>query len=151
MYLLAFFLEMQRRLEQTKQYYRLCYFVWKETSHKPIKVATAKMSFPSEYIIDTTYFNECFLFHLITGRHYFLHKFIVTHRFGETAMLLCSFSVCDCSTFSFINAIFKTQKLSRGMFLIKRYTQVFMTRMYFNKLFQISENKNTEHLTPTTL
>ena len=151
MYLLAFFLEMQRRLEQTKQYYRLCYFVWKETSHKPIKVATAKMSFPSEYIIDTTYFNECFLFHLITGRHYFLHKFIVTHRFRETAMLLCSFSVCDCSTFSFINAIFKTQKLSRGMFLIKSYTQVFMTRMYFNKLFQISENKNTEHLTPTTL
>ena len=142
---------MQRRLEQTKQYYRLCYFVWKETSHKPIKVATAKMSFPSEYIIDTTYFNECFLFHLITGRHYFLHKFIVTHRFRETAMLLCSFSVCDCSTFSFINAIFKTQKLSRGMFLIKSYTQVFMTRMYFNKLFQISENKNTEHLTPTTL
>ena len=142
---------MQRRLEQTKQYYRLCYFVWKETSHKPIKVATAKMSFPSVYIIDTTYFNECFLFLLITGRHYFLHKFIVTQRFGETAMLLCSFSVCDCSTFSFTNAIVKTQKLSRGMFLIKSYTQVFMTRMYFNKLFQLSENKNTEHLTHTTL
>ena len=59
-------------------------------SYKPLKVVTAKKSFPSVYIIDTTCFDECFLFHLITGRHYFLHKIFVTNRFGETAMLLCS-------------------------------------------------------------
>ena len=34
-----------------------------------------------------------FLFHLITGRHYFLYKFIVTQRFGTTVMLLRLWSV----------------------------------------------------------
>ena len=59
-------------------------------SHKPLKVAAAKKSFPNVYIIDWTCFDECFLFHVITRRHYFLHKFIITQRFGEAAMLLCS-------------------------------------------------------------
>ena len=27
---------------------------------------------------------------MITARHYFLYKFVITQRFGETAMLLCS-------------------------------------------------------------
>ena len=31
----------------------------------------------------------CFLFHVMIGKH-FLYKFIVTQRFGETAMFLCS-------------------------------------------------------------
>ena len=35
-------------------------------------------------------FDECFLFHATTGIHYFLYKFVVTQRFGETATLLCS-------------------------------------------------------------
>ena len=82
--------EMQR-LVQTKVYYKLCYCVWKETSHKLLKVAAAKMFFLSVFIIDTTCFDECFfLLHVITGRHCFLCKFIVTLRFGETAMLVCS-------------------------------------------------------------
>ena len=58
-------------------------------SHKPLKVAAAKFSFQGMYIIDTTSFDECFLFHERTGGHYFLYKFIVIQRFGETAMLLC--------------------------------------------------------------
>ena len=65
-----FSLEMQGRLLQTKVYFKLCYSVSKETSHKPLKVATAKKSFLSVYIIDTTCFDDCFLFHTITGRHY---------------------------------------------------------------------------------
>ena len=37
--------EMQRiRLTQTKVYYKLVHYVWKETSHKPLKVAAAKES-----------------------------------------------------------------------------------------------------------
>ena len=36
-------------------------------------------------------------------------------------------------------------------FFIKSYTQFFMTRNCFNKLFQTSENENTAHLTPTTI
>ena len=35
------------------------------------KVELQKKSFPSVYIINTTCFDECGLFHLITGRHYF--------------------------------------------------------------------------------
>ena len=55
-----------------------------------LKVETAKKSFLSLYIIDTTCFDECFLFHVTTERHNFLCKFITTQRFGETTMLLCS-------------------------------------------------------------
>ena len=39
-------LEMQIRLIQTKVYYTLFHSVWKETSHKPLKVAAAKEVFP---------------------------------------------------------------------------------------------------------
>ena len=42
--MIFFFLEIQRTLEQTKVYYNLYYSVWKETSQKPSKVATAKKS-----------------------------------------------------------------------------------------------------------
>ena len=51
---------MQRRLIQTETYYKLIYSVWKEASHNPLKVAAAKKSFPSMYIIDTTCFDEVF-------------------------------------------------------------------------------------------
>ena len=51
-----------------KVYYKLFYSVWKEMSHKPLKVAAAKKYFSSLY---PTCFDECFLFHAITGRHYF--------------------------------------------------------------------------------
>ena len=40
------------------------------------------------YIIGKTCFDLCFLFHVITGRHYFLHKFSSTRRFGVFPMLL---------------------------------------------------------------
>ena len=78
--------EMQRRLIQPKAYYKLFHFIWKETSHKPLKVSPAKKYFLSLSTIDTTCFNECFLFQVITGRHYILYKF----RFRTTSMLLHS-------------------------------------------------------------
>ena len=82
---------MQRRLIQTKVYYQLLlYSVRKETSHKPWKVVVAKKSFPSVYIMDTTCFDECFLFRVITGRHCFLYKLIFTQKFSVKAMLLRS-------------------------------------------------------------
>ena len=64
--------------------------VWKEISHKLSKAAAAKSFFPSVYVNGTTCFGECFLFHVITGRHYFLYKFIVTQSFCATTMLLRS-------------------------------------------------------------
>ena len=71
-------------LMQTKVYFKLFYSVWKETSQKPLKVAAATTSFSGVCIIVKTCFDECFLFHIITGRHYFLYKF-VTQRFGTAA------------------------------------------------------------------
>ena len=59
-------------------------------SDKPLKVAAVKKSFPSVYITNTTCFDECFLFHVITERHNFLYKFAVTQKFGATATLLRS-------------------------------------------------------------
>ena len=53
-------------------------------------VATAKNFFLSVYVIGTACFNEWFLFHIITGKHYFLYEFLATHRVSVTAMLLCS-------------------------------------------------------------
>ena len=71
-------------LMQTKVYFKLFYSVWKQTSQKPLKVAAATTSFSGVCIIVKTCFDECFLFHIITGRHYFLYKF-VTQRFGTAA------------------------------------------------------------------
>ena len=42
------------------------------------------------YVIDKTCFDLCFLFHVITERHYLLHKFSTIQRFGAIAMLLRS-------------------------------------------------------------
>ena len=42
--------------------------------HKPSKVAGVKNSFSSVYVIDTTYFHKCFLFRVITERHYIFIK-----------------------------------------------------------------------------
>ena len=86
-------IEMERRSIQTNADYKIVYSVWKETSHKPLTVVAPKISFTNVCTIDTIYFDECFLFHMITGRHCLLYKFIVTRRFGTTAMLLRCFKV----------------------------------------------------------
>ena len=77
-YLVFLHLEMQKRLKQTKAYHAFSYLFWKELTHKPLAVAAAKSLFSSVYIIGTTYFDECFSFYVITKRHYFKWKFIVT-------------------------------------------------------------------------
>ena len=45
-------LEMQRKLIKSKVYNKLFYSVWREGSHKPLKTAAVKKSFPSVYIIN---------------------------------------------------------------------------------------------------
>ena len=74
----------QRRLIQTKVHFKVCYYsVRTETTHKPSNVIAAKTFFSSVYVIDATCFDECFLFHVVTGRHYFWQKFVVTYRFFQ--------------------------------------------------------------------
>ena len=46
-------------------------FVWKKTTRKTLKVAASKPFFFSVYVIGTTCFDECFLFHAITGKYDF--------------------------------------------------------------------------------
>ena len=81
---------MQRRLTQTK--YTTNFFTLSEKKRLTNlgKVAVAKKPFPSVYIMDTTCFDESFLFRVINGRHSFLYKLIFTKKFGVTAMLLRS-------------------------------------------------------------
>ena len=59
------------------------YSVWIEMTHKPSEVAAAKMFFSGVYVIDATCFNECVLFHVITGRHYILWKSVLTLGFFQ--------------------------------------------------------------------
>ena len=82
------FREMQRRLMRTKLCNKCFYSTWIETSHKPSKVAAAKDFLPNVYVIGTACFDECFLFHVIIGRHYVSYKFIVTQGFFASIMLL---------------------------------------------------------------
>ena len=75
------FLEMQKTLQQIKVYHAFSYFVWKETKHKPLKVAGAKTLFSSVvYVIGTTCFDEWFLFCETTERHHISWKINVTLR-----------------------------------------------------------------------
>ena len=52
-------LEMQKRLKQTKVCHAFSYFVWKETTHKPLKVTILK----SEKVLKVTF--KTWLYHAI--------------------------------------------------------------------------------------
>ena len=84
-----FSLEMESRLLQTKICYKLCYSVWKETSHKP-KSSSCKKVFPKCVYHWYNLLRWMVFIPFDNWRHYLLYKFIVTQRFGETAMMLCS-------------------------------------------------------------
>ena len=62
-------------------------------SHKPLKVATAKDSFPNLYLINATRFN-IFLFHAIIREHCVLYKFIPIQRFGKPPCYCALWNKC---------------------------------------------------------
>ena len=71
--------EMQRRLMQTTVYTTsFPYWVSKEASHNTLKVAAAKKYLPSVFIIDTTCFDQCFSFHVITANSIFYTNLSLT-------------------------------------------------------------------------
>ena len=64
------------------------FLLWLEKNvSQTFKYSSCKRYFPSVCTIYTTWLDECFLFHVITERRYFLYKFIVTERFGTTTKL----------------------------------------------------------------
>ena len=79
-YFVFFPLEMLNRLKQTKVYHTFSHFVWKETTHKPLKLVAARTLFSSVYVVFTACFDECFLFFVIPERHCFSRKFSVALR-----------------------------------------------------------------------
>ena len=80
---------MQKRLVQTKVYYKLCYSVWNETFHKPLKVTAAKKS--SQVCISLTQLFSMNAFYFMWWLEGILvYKNLVLPRVIEaTAMLLC--------------------------------------------------------------
>ena len=86
--------EIQKRLEQTNVCHAFFHFVWKETTHKPLKVTAARTLFSGMYDIATTCFNECFLLYVIPDRCSFSWKFIVALRLFEVPCYCFLWSQC---------------------------------------------------------
>ena len=84
-YLLFLSIEIQQD-SYWPNYTTSCFHSEKNVS-QPSKKVTAKNSSPSGYVISKACFDECFLFHFITWRHYFLYKFIVSERFLQQPCL----------------------------------------------------------------
>ena len=70
-------LKIQRRVIPTKYTASFFHSVWKETSPKPWKVPTAKVSFSSVYVKVTICFDNGFLFHVTTRRHCFYKSLLI--------------------------------------------------------------------------
>ena len=95
-YFVFFPLEMQKRLKQTKIYHAFSHFVWKETTHKPLKVPAARTLFFSVYVIATTCFDQCFFILCDTWKTLL---FLKVYRSSETVlsdMLLLSLKPVYC-------------------------------------------------------
>ena len=75
---------------RTKVYSIFLVLSEKNPAHKPSNVAAATNLFFSVYVIGIACFDECFLFYVLTGRHYFLQKSIATLRAFPAAILLLS-------------------------------------------------------------
>ena len=61
------------------------YSVSKEVFYKPLKVAAAKKAFPSVFIINTTWLDECFSFHAITANSIFYTNLSVPRGLVQTS------------------------------------------------------------------
>ena len=85
-YFVVLSVEMQKRLQQTKVCYSFSYFVWKETTHKPLKVEAAKTLFSSVCVIGTTCFDECFF---ILCDNWKTSVFVKFYRCSETFEAPC--------------------------------------------------------------
>ena len=106
-------------------------------------------------------FDKCFLFHVITERHYFLYIFIVTKRFGTTAMLLFSLKQVfwKKSTFQRRISVVSMLWINVEIILIWRWKWNKIRRWIFNvaeRWYNVSvrrrnSNETTLHNVDTTL
>ena len=87
---LVFFTFRSAKKTLTEQSIPHTFLLWRETTHKPSKVAAGKTLFSRMYIIGTTCFNKCFLFCRITEDITF-HQSLYLHRHFLIVMLLLFF------------------------------------------------------------
>lgn len=81
--MIFFSLQMQRRFIQSKLYYKFFYSAWKETSHKPLKLAVAK-TFSQSVCCWYSLLRWIFFIPCSNWKTLFLYKFIVTPRLFTT-------------------------------------------------------------------
>ena len=70
-YFLFLPLEMQKKNQTDQSILLLFLLCLRRSNPQPLKMAAAKSRFSNVYVIGTTCFDECFLFRVITRRHYF--------------------------------------------------------------------------------
>ena len=63
-------------------------FFFKRNHSLPLKESAVKYLLSSVYVIGIACFHKCFLFHVITGRHYYSYDPIITLWFSSTTILL---------------------------------------------------------------
>ena len=82
-YLIVYALLKQRRLNTDQSTLQVLLLCSKWNDSQTVKSSSCKIKFSSVYAVDPTRFDECFLFHVVTGRHYFWQKFVVELRFFQ--------------------------------------------------------------------
>ena len=122
--------EMQGRLMQTKvDTTSFPHSVSKEVSPKPLKVAAAKKYFRSVFIIDTTCFDECFSFHVITENSILYTNLSLTRGLVQTP------SCCVLSNKCFERSTYFTSIIST-IILWRCRKQWFKIKLLFLKFSQ---------------
>ena len=104
------------------------------------------MILSSVYVIDATYLDECFLFHMIAGRRYFFTEFVVTVRFFQPPYCCFLWNKCfekspyfmlspqkQCSTNTNANA--KFQKSLSYTILIHTWKTFVHSWLFYDKVF----------------
>ena len=89
-----------------------CFFLsLKRKDSQTFKRSRRKKIFSSVYVIGTTCFDECFLLHVITGKHHFSQKYFVALKFFNRLILwkYVFLLICVKTEVRYCNRIFMLQ------------------------------------------
>lgn len=117
-------LQIHGTLIQTKIKPKQFFYCFRKSSSK-------KNLFPSVYLIGTTSFDECFLFHEMNGKHYFLYEFIVILSFffnlHIVALWKSSEERCVLKEVNVLGRLSPQQHYSDNIKSEKKYFQISLT------------------------
>ena len=95
----------KKRTYNDQNILQVALFFFKRNHPLPLKESAVKYLFSSVYVVGIACFHKCFLFHVITGRHYYSCDPIVTLWFPSTAIWL-----------SFLKQVFWNMEIYISMF-----------------------------------